>query len=217
MALAGIRRSGLLSQALAIACCICTLNVLGARAEPAAKSGLETRPSTSEALQFAITTTMGSFTIELYRQHAPITVANFLQLVERDFYNGLLFHRVVEGFVIQAGGFDAQYRKREADKTIQNESVMGLRNDRGTVAMARAGHPDSASSQFFINLKDNHFLNSQHTTPGYTVFAKVVSGMEVVDNIAAVKTGNLGGNFAETPVQPVLILDVRRAHDPTQR
>ena len=156
-------------------------------------------------------TTMGDFSLELYPEHAPSTVANFLQYVDQGFYSNLIFHRVIAGFMIQAGGFDTEYQARETGQAVKNESIMGLKNDRGTLAMARTNHPDSATSQFFINLKDNHFLNSHNTTPGYTVFGKVVSGMNVVDNISAVKTISRGDpSFKQAPVEMITILNAQR-------
>lgn len=164
------------------------------------------------------TTSHGSFTLELHPSHAPLTVVNFLNLIDQGFYQDLIFHRVEKDFVIQTGGFDLNYQQRKTERSIKNESFKGLSNQRGTVAMARTSDPDSATSQFFINLKDNAFLDSRNSFPGYTVFAKVISGMEVIDRIATVKTRNLGGNFSRIPLKPVLINDAKRIHhDSAQR
>ena len=192
------------------------LTISAAHAEPRSEA------PPNDAPIVAISTTMGSFSLELYPQHAPATVANFLQYVDQGFYNDVIFHRVMEGFVIQAGGFDAQRQERETGQSVKNESIMGPDNDRGTLAMARTSHPDSARAQFYINLKDNNFLNSHNTTPGYTVFGKVISGMTVIDKISAVKTTDLGGPFSAIPLEPVIILNAQRVsrnsdNDPAQR
>jgi len=153
-------------------------------------------------------TNKGDITIELYPGKAPITVKNFLTYVEADFYNGLIFHRVIPGFMIQGGGMTAEMRQRSGNPPIKNEASNGLKNDRGTVAMARTGVVDSATSQFFINLVDNGSLNHTGNTPenfGYCVFGKVVAGMDVVDAIAQVPTGSRRGH-ANVPLEPVTII-----------
>ena len=142
-----------------------------------------------------LTTNFGDITLELNAEKAPITVANFLQYVESGYYDGVIFHRVIDGFMIQGGGFDANMKQKATKAEIKNEADNGLGNDKYTVAMARTSIPDSASSQFFINVGDNDFLN--HTAPtssgwGYCVFGKVVEGMDVVDKIRAVKTTKIG-------------------------
>src|SRR5438876_809069 len=152
-------------------------------------------------------TSMGSFTLELYPDKAPKTVANFLQYAKSGFYDGTIFHRVIDGFMIQGGGFEPGMRQKPTRGTIKNEAGNGLKNDRYTIAMARTSEPHSASSQFFINVKDNDFLN--HTAPssqgwGYCVFGKVVQGEEIVDKIKRVKTGSRGGH-ADVPVEDVVI------------
>ena len=182
------------------------LAISAAHAEPE----LESKATSNKAPIIAVSTTLGSFSVELYPQHAPATVANFLQYVDQDFYKDVIFHRVVADFVIQAGGFNVQRQPREAGEPVKNESIKGPGNNRGTLAMARTGHPDSARAQFYINLKDNHFLNARDTKPGYTVFGKVISGMDVIDKISAAKTTNLGGPFATIPVEPVIILNAQR-------
>jgi peptidyl-prolyl cis-trans isomerase B (cyclophilin B) len=139
----------------------------------------------------ALDTNHGTIVLELFSTEAPKTVENFLQYVESGFFDGTLFHRVIPNFMIQGGGFDAQQRQKPTRAQIQNEADNGLVNQRGTVAMARTNDPHSATAQFFINLKDNGFLNHSGKNPqgwGYTVFGKVVEGLDVVDKIAKVKT-----------------------------
>lgn len=154
-----------------------------------------------------LTTNFGDITLELYPEKAPITVANFLSYVEKGFYEGVIFHRVINDFMVQGGGFDANMKQKATDAPIKNEANNGLSNDKYTVAMARTMVPDSASAQFFINVKDNDFLNfSAPTTQGwgYCVFGKIVEGMDVVDKIKAVKTTTRGGH-QDVPVEPVII------------
>lgn len=153
-------------------------------------------------------TTKGDITIELYPAKAPITVENFLTYVNSDFYDGVIFHRVIPGFMIQAGGMTAEMRQKSGNPSIKNEASNGLKNDRGTLAMARTGVVDSATSQFFINLVNNESLNYKGNTPqdfGYCVFGKVVAGMDVVDAIAQVPTGSRRGQN-NVPLEPVVIL-----------
>ena len=154
-----------------------------------------------------LSTNFGDITLELDAEKAPITVANFLQYVESGFYDGVIFHRVINDFMIQGGGFDANMKQKKTKDEIKNEGDNGLGNHNYTVAMARTSIPDSASSQFFINIADNDFLN--HTAPtssgwGYCVFGKVVEGMDVVDKIKAVKTTSKAGH-RDVPVEPVII------------
>ncbi|HIG64677.1 MAG: peptidyl-prolyl cis-trans isomerase [Gammaproteobacteria bacterium] len=142
-------------------------------------------------------TTAGDFIIELNPEKAPITVKNFLTYVNEGFYNGTVFHRIMPGFMAQGGGFDTSFKQKPTHDTIKIEADNGLTNDRGTVAMARTGIPDSASSQFFVNYKDNGFLNHTAKTSqgwGYAVFGKVVEGMDVVDSMADAPTGSRGGH-----------------------
>ena len=149
----------------------------------------------------------GSIVVELFEQEAPLTVASFLEEVRAGWYEGTVFHRVIPGFMVQGGGFDASYQFKPTDKALRNEADNGLRNDRGTVAMARRPDPHTASVQFFVNLVDNDFLNHTAKTPrgwGYTVFGRVVEGMEVADAIAEVPTRRDRVSEA-TPVTPVVI------------
>ena len=152
-------------------------------------------------------TNFGEITIELDAEKAPITVANFLAYVESGFYADTIFHRVIDGFMIQGGGFTEAMSQKETNATIKNEANNGLVNKKYTIAMARTPSPDSASSQFFINVADNDFLNFSAPTSqgwGYCVFGKVVAGTEVVDKIAKVKTGNRGFH-QDVPMDNVLI------------
>jgi peptidyl-prolyl cis-trans isomerase B (cyclophilin B) len=139
----------------------------------------------------------GIITLELDEEKAPKTVANFLNYVKKGHYNGTIFHRVIDGFMIQGGGFAPGMTQKATDATIENEANNGLKNDRYTVAMARTSAPHSASAQFFINVADNDFLNHKSPTPqgwGYAVFGKVVDGKELVDRLKGVPTGNTGGH-----------------------
>lgn len=149
-------------------------------------------------------TTFGNIDIELYPDKAPLTVRNFLQLVDDGFYDGLVFHRVVANFVIQAGGYDANLNYREPPGTIVNESNNGLPNKKGSIAMARLTDPDSASSQFFINVKHNPNLDATRSKPGYAVFGQVIAGMEVVAEIELVDT-HLEGGMSGVPEKDVVI------------
>ncbi len=155
-----------------------------------------------------LSTNFGDITIELDTEKAPITAANFLQYVESGFYENVIFHRVINGFMIQGGGFDTNMKQKPTEAPIKNEANNGLSNDKYTLAMARTSVPDSASSQFFINVSDNDFLNHTAPTPsgwGYCVFGKVVEGMDVVDAIKAVPTTSRAGH-QDVPVEPVVIL-----------
>ena len=150
-------------------------------------------------------TTMGDMVIELNEEAAPVTVKNFLQYAEEGFYDGTIFHRVIPDFMIQGGGFTAEMTKKETRAPITNEAANGLRNERGTTAMARTNDPDSATAQFFINHADNDFLNYvDNSNPGYAVFGKVIEGMKTSDKIAAVKTATRIG-MDDVPVEPVMI------------
>ena len=162
--------------------------------------------------QVELKTSMGAITLELYADKAPKTVENFLQYVKDGFFKGTIFHRVINGFMIQGGGFDTNFLQKQTRAPVQNEANNGLKNDRYTLAMARTSVPHSATSQFFINATNNNFLNFTAETPsgwGYAVFAKVVSGNEVVDAIEGVKTGNRGGH-GDVPVEDVLIVSAKR-------
>jgi cyclophilin family peptidyl-prolyl cis-trans isomerase len=162
--------------------------------------------------QVLIETSEGPIKVELFQQNAPITVKNFLAYVDAKFYDGTLFHRVIPGFMIQGGGFLPGMEKKESIfPQIRNEAGNGLANQRGTLAMARTSDPDSASSEFFINLKYNDFLDRANAQDrvGYAVFGQVIEGMDVVDKIAGLPTG-LRGSHGDVPVQDVVIKSVRR-------
>jgi len=149
-------------------------------------------------------TSMGDITIELIPDEAPISVQNFLQYVYDGFFDGTIFHRVIDGFMVQGGGFTKDMIQKPTREPIKNEAENGLKNTRGTLAMARTNVVDSATSQFFINLVDNDFLDHSAKTFGYAVFGKVVAGMDVVDAIARVKKGRCGPHD-DVPVEPVVI------------
>ena len=154
-------------------------------------------------------TSLGSIEIELDAEKAPISTANFLAYVDSGHYDGTVFHRVIPDFMIQGGGFDDSMTQKPTKAPIKNEANNGLKNVRGTVAMARTNVVDSATSQFFINLKDNDFLNHGGRDFGYAVIGKVSAGMDVVDKIAAVRTANRGMH-QDVPVEPVKIVKARR-------
>lgn len=156
-----------------------------------------------------LTTSLGDIEIELEDQKAPISTANFLAYVDKGFYSKTIFHRVIPGFMVQGGGFDTDMRQKNTESPIKNEADNGLHNVRGTLAMARTGVVDSATSQFFINQKDNAFLDHGGRDFGYAVFGKVVKGMDIVDKIAQVPTGRYAG-MSDVPNTPVLILAAKR-------
>jgi peptidyl-prolyl cis-trans isomerase A (cyclophilin A) len=152
-------------------------------------------------------TSKGNIEIELDESKAPISSKNFLDYVNSGFYDGLIFHRVMDGFMIQGGGFDADMNEKETDEPIKNEAGNGLKNLRGTIAMARTNVIDSATSQFFINVVDNSFLDHVDDSQrgyGYAVFGKVIKGMDTVDKIKSVETGSVGG-YTDVPVEPIII------------
>ena len=181
---------------------------IAAAAEPA--------PETEQAKEtdmVIIKTTLGDITVKLAADKAPLTVANFLAYADAGHYNGTIFHRVIDGFMIQGGGFDAQMNQKPTKAAIKNEAANGLQNKRGTLAMARTAVVDSATSQFFINVKDNAFLDFRAPNPqgfGYCVFGEVVAGMDVVDKIKGVRTGVKAG-MSDVPLETVEIVSVTRA------
>jgi peptidyl-prolyl cis-trans isomerase A (cyclophilin A) len=154
-------------------------------------------------------TTLGDFTAEFFEKEAPLSVANFLRYVDDGFFDGAIFHRIVPGFVIQGGGFTEDMTQKKTRPTVKNEADNGLKNSRGTLSMARTNDINSATSQFFVNLKDNDSLDHSRGNFGYAVFARVTEGMDVVDKIAAVETGRRRG-FDDVPVEPVIMKTVRR-------
>src|SRR5271154_2385588 len=151
----------------------------------------------------------GGFTVELYDEDAPQTVVNFLRYIDDGFFDGTIFHRIVPGFVIQGGGFTEDMTQKRTQPPIKNEADNGLKNERGTLSMARTNDVNSATSQFFVNLKDNDFLDHKRGNFGYAVFARVTEGMDVIDKIAAVETGRRRG-FDDVPVEAVIMKRVRR-------
>lgn len=157
--------------------------------------------------QVEFRTNKGTFVVELYPDKAPLTVANFLQYVESGFYPGTVFHRTIDRFVIQGGGFTADMQQKLTMPPVANESNNGLKNEPGTLAMARAFDPNSGTSQFFINLNDNKFLNYYKPDPhyiGYCVFGRVIRGMDVVESIGKVSTHSIG-QFTDVPMEPIVI------------
>jgi peptidyl-prolyl cis-trans isomerase A (cyclophilin A) len=162
-----------------------------------------------------LSTSLGEVKIELFEAEAPVTVRNFLQYVDDGFFDGTIFHRVIPGFVLQGGGFTADMSQKKCRPPIKNEAENGLKNERGTLSMARTQEIDSATSQFFINLQDNPFLDHGKRDFGYAVFAKVVDGMEVIDRIASVATGTVGMH-QDVPLEPVVILSAKRTQAVTE-
>ena len=161
----------------------------------------------AEMPKVRLVTSMGDIVLELDSEKAPKTVDNFLGYVKNGFYDGTIFHRVINGFMIQGGGFDRDFDKKTTQPPIGNEADNGLKNDRGTIAMARTSDPHSATSQFFINVKDNPSLDHTSKSPrgwGYAVFGRVVEGMDVVDRIRVVQT-TVHGHYRDVPAEPVVI------------
>lgn len=153
-------------------------------------------------------TSLGNIKIELFEKEAPISVKNFLDYTKSGFYNGTIFHRVINGFMIQGGGFTTEFKQKATSQSIKNEATNGLKNDLGTIAMARTGAPDSATAQFFINVKNNDNLNRPNPDGfGYAVFGRVVEGLDVVNKIKSVKTITRG--FPDVPEQQVVIKSVK--------
>ena len=186
---------------ISLLCLLLTLSVVTSMADPQPQAKSDT---------IVVTTTMGSITIVLFEKEAPISAKNFLSYVDSGYFNGLIFHRVIPGFMIQGGGFLKNLAKRPPMlPPIKNEADNGLKNKRGTLAMARTMDPNSATSQFFINLVDNAALDFNARNPGYAVFGKVVEGMDVVDKIAQVKTKTIAP-YENVPVEPVIIITAKR-------
>ncbi len=158
-------------------------------------------------LQFK--TSKGTFTVQLFDKQAPITVENFLRYADEGFFDGTIFHRVIAGFMIQGGGLTPDMKNKRGHEPIKNEATNGLKNKRGTLSMARTNDINSATSQFFINVADNDFLDHKPGNYGYAVFGRIDSGMDVVDAIAGVKTGNKAGH-QDVPVETIVIESVTR-------
>jgi len=167
-------------------------------------------PAVADNPRVEMKTNQGTIVVEIFADRAPKSAANFLQYVKDGFYNGTIFHRVIDGFMIQGGGFDREMRQKATRASIENEAANGLKNETGTLAMARTPNPHSATAQFFINVKDNDFLNYREATPqgyGYAVFGRVTQGMDVVMKIAKVATAT-AGQFQNVPREPVVIQSV---------
>ena len=154
-------------------------------------------------------TSMGTITVQLDPAHAPLSTSNFLSYVDKKFYDGTIFHRIIPGFMVQGGGFTPDMTEKPAMAPIHNESTNGLKNLRGTIAMARTSDPDSATAQFYLNLVDNPALDGTSDTPGYAVFGKVISGLDVLDKMAGVPTATSGMN-ENVPVKPIMLLSARQ-------
>jgi peptidyl-prolyl cis-trans isomerase A (cyclophilin A) len=154
-------------------------------------------------------TSLGDFKIEFFEKEAPISVANFQKYIDDKFFDGTIFHRIVPGFVIQGGGFTEDMSQKKTLAPIKNEADNGLKNSRGSLSMARTNDINSATSQFFVNLKDNDFLDHSRGNFGYAVFARVIAGMDVVDKIAAVDTGRRKG-MDDVPLEAVIMKSVRK-------
>jgi peptidyl-prolyl cis-trans isomerase A (cyclophilin A) len=154
-------------------------------------------------------TSHGPFTVELFEREAPLTVANFLSYVDEGFFDGTIFHRIVPGFVIQGGGLDVGFRSKATHAPVRNEAANGLKNTRGALSMARTSSVDSATSQFFVNLADNAFLDHSARDFGYAVFGRVAEGMDAIDRIAALATGRRNG-YQDAPLEDVVITSARR-------
>lgn len=191
-----------IGQSLKLSASLMLLLSFASQAEVSA-TPIEPLTDLPKTVDVIIETGMGKIEIELNAEKAPISVENFLQYAESGFYNNTIFHRVINNFMIQGGGYDKFMQKKTTRAQIKNEAKNGLKNDRGTIAMARTSVVDSASSQFFINHKDNDFLNHGGRDYGYAVFGKVTKGMDVVDAIARVRT-----KAGDVPVNPVLIKKV---------
>ena len=173
---------------------------------------LTTSAALAAPVQVLMKTNKGDIVLELNADKAPVTVENFLRYVNDGAYDGTIFHRVIPNFMIQGGGFTADMKRKEAGAPIDNEADNGLRNERGTIAMARTSNPHSATAQFFINTKNNDFLNHKGKSPqgwGYAVFGHVAEGMDVVAAISGVKTGTRGP-FRDVPADPIVITKVKR-------
>jgi len=185
-------------------CGLFSVLLIAGNADAAAKSETAKNPVV------LMETSLGAVRIELYPDKAPASVKNFLEYVNSGFYNGTIFHRVIPGFMVQGGGFTTDRKQKDTRAPIKNEAGNGLKNDRGTIAMARTANPDSATAQFFINVVNNDGLNRPNPDGyGYAVFGKVIEGMDVVDKIVATPTQRLNMVFANLPVTPVVITSVK--------
>ena len=192
----------------ALACTLCALSIGLATGEPIQAADDAEKKGGGKPVVI-LSTSQGDIKVELDSEKAPITVENFLAYVDDGFFEGTIFHRVIPGFMIQGGGFDREMTQKDTRAPIKNEADNGLSNRRGTLAMARTSDVNSATSQFFINLKDNDFLNHGSRDFGYAVFGRVLDGMAVVDKIAATRTTSRDGH-SDVPVEPIVIHSARR-------
>jgi peptidyl-prolyl cis-trans isomerase A (cyclophilin A) len=184
---------------------------------PLAPQSKPTEPAASpqvQSPQVQVVTSLGSFTIELNAERAPLTVAQFLKYVDQGFYSGTIFHRAIPNFVIQGGGYDADYKIKGSPGKVVNESGNGLSNQRGTVGLARPPAPHAGDVQFYVNLSDNSALDPNQTRWGYAVFGKVVQGMDVADRISTVATGAKGPFKEDAPLKPVIVERIERVPAP---
>jgi peptidyl-prolyl cis-trans isomerase B (cyclophilin B) len=193
---------------------ICLISVLGFYLLSSNKGApaMADKKRLNEKTIVLIATNLGNIKIELYPDKAPVTVENFLKYAEEGHYKNTIFHRVIDGFMVQGGGFTPKLKQKETRETIKNEADNGLSNKRGTIAMARTSDIHSATAQFFINVSDNNFLDHRGNSPqefGYCVFGSVIEGMDVVDKIKATDTHNQGP-FKDLPVKPIEITDVKK-------
>lgn len=199
-----------MQRRLAVARCakltIALVAIIGLTASTGTARAADPKPQGGPVV-VVLETSLGNIEIELDAEKAPVSSENFLAYVDSGHYDGTVFHRVIQTFMIQGGGFDAALAQKATRGPIKNESGNGLSNARGTIAMARTNDPNSATAQFFINTVDNDFLDKP---PGYAVFGKVVGGLDVVDKIAAVKTGAKGPFSTDAPLEPVVIQKARR-------
>jgi peptidyl-prolyl cis-trans isomerase A (cyclophilin A) len=205
-------RPGRLARlAIAFACALAVPPACSAQTQqaPAPHAAAGDSPMAGENPKVVVSTSLGDFVLELDAAKAPISVKNFLDYADAGHYDGTIFHRVIPGFMIQGGGFTSDMSQKPTRAPIKNEADNGLKNEAGTVAMARTSVVDSATSQFFVNLVANDFLNHGGRDFGYAVFGRVVEGMDVVKKIGAVKTGSKGG-MGDVPSEPVVIKSVKR-------
>lgn len=201
------RAHGLWSRAFSLVCAMSLALCMGSAAQAASSTPNQGKSMSTTNPQVKLQTSQGDILIELYAEKAPKTVESFLTYVQEGFYDGTVFHRVINNFMVQGGGFDVAMKQKPTHAPVENEANNGLKNDKYTLAMARTADPHSATAQFFINVADNDFLNFTSPTPngwGYAVFGKVVDGTDVVDQIKSVKTGNKGFH-QDVPVEDVLI------------
>ena len=174
---------------------------------PVTKPVQEGKKMSANIVKATIKTSLGNIVVELDKEKAPLTVENFVTYAKSGFFEKTVFHRVINGFMIQGGGFNEKMEQKPTKSPLKNEATNGLKNDRGTLAMARTSDPNSATAQFFINLVNNDFLNYGAGNPGYAVFGHVTEGMNVVDEMAKVKTGNFG-MMGDVPVKPIVMESV---------